>query len=501
IPLRVNNMDAITGFQFEFDLPEQLKYVDGSFALSDRKGDHQLVVTHNGGKLRAIAYSMGSSTFSGNDGVVASFDVKLNGRYGCNLGASKAVLSANYKGNDMDVLSAKYEGYIDIQSPQLYADEQLDLGATPVTEIAQGELNVNNNGSAPLRIDRVVFNAEGFTVAESFPMVIEPWQSVTLHVSYNGQEQAPFEAMMQLYSNDPDHRLHNITVSGSRFAPNYLHFTAEDVQNDGELLLHVDMDNYDPVDGLQFDITYPSQWFTPTEQYEMGERAGGFSMAYRSMGNGVIRCFIYSLTNGEITPGEGRVVTMHFATAQGTPEGTYSLQFDNLKAGTADLTDKYAGGDKDCSFNVSYFTFVSELTLDKDTATILMSETLDLTVTYIPENATDPALVWESGDSTVVRVQGDGINAVVTPVGLGTATVTVRTGDGSNLFASCVVTVWLRGDVNADGQVNISDVSALIDYIYGNNPPVFIHKAADTNFDNQFNISDVSGIIDIIYGY
>ena len=150
---------------------------------------------------------------------------------------------------------------------------------------------------------------------------------------------------------------------------------------------------------------------------------------------------------------------------------------------------------------MSYFTFVSELTLDKDTATILMSETLDLTVTYIPENATDPALVWESGDSTVVRVQGDGINAVVTPIGLGTATVTVRTGDGSNLFASCVVTVWLRGDVNADGQVNISDVSALIDYIYGNNPPVFIHKAADTNFDNQFNISDVSGIIDIIYGY
>ena len=357
IPLRVNNMDAITGFQFEFDLPEQLQYVDGSFALSARKGDHQLVVTHNNGKLRAIAYSMSNASFSGNDGEIATFDVRLSGRYGCNLGASKAVLTAIYKGQDMDVLSDKYEGYIDIQSPQLYADESLDMGATPITEVAQGEVNVYNNGGAPLRIDRVVFNEEGFTVDESFPLVIQPWQSVTLHVSFNGQEQASFEAMMQLYSNDPDHRLHNITVTGSRFAPNYLHFTAEDVLNDGELLLHVDLSNYDPVDGIQFDVTYPSQWFTPTEAYTWGDRANGFSMAQRSIGNGMIRCFIYSLVNAELTPGEGRVVTMKFATTAGVPEGTYSLSFDNLKAGTADLIDKIAGGDSECSFNVVHRIF------------------------------------------------------------------------------------------------------------------------------------------------
>ena len=353
IPLRVNNMDAITGFQFEFDLPEQLQYVDGSFALSDRKGDHQLVVTHNGGKLRAIAYSLGSSTFSGNDGIIATFQVKLCGRYGCNLGASKAVLTAIYKGQDMNVLSDKYEGYIDIQSPQLYADEQLDLGATPVTEVANGEVNVYNNGGAPLRIDRVVFSGEDFTVAESFPMVIEPWQSVTLHVSFNGQEQAPFEAMMQLYSNDPDHRLHNIKVTGSRFAPNYLTFTADEVLNGSDLLLHVDLSNYDPVDGLQFDVTYPAAWFTPSDEYAMGDRATGFSMSHRSIGDGVIRCFVYSLAGGEMAPGEGRVVTMHFTTADGTPEGEYSLSFANMKAGTPGLTDKYAGGNEQCTFSVS----------------------------------------------------------------------------------------------------------------------------------------------------
>ncbi len=405
IPLRVNNMDAITGFQFEFDLPEQLQYVDGSFALSNRKGDHQLVVTHNNGKLRAIAYSMGNTAFSGNDGVIATFDVLLSGRNSVNLGATKAVLTANYKGEDMDVLSAKYSGRITIYSPQLNAPTTLNMGATPITEVAQGTVLVRNRGSAPLRIDRVVFNQEGFSVEETFPLVIEKNKNLTLHVSFNGQEQAPFEAMMQLYSNDPDHRLHNITITGSRFAPNYLHFTVDDVLNDGALLLHVDLSNYDPVDGIQFDVTYPSQWFTLTDEYTWGERANGFSMAHRSMGNGVIRCFIYSLVNGEITPGEGRVVTMKFATTDGVPEGTYSLTFDNLKAGTADLVDKIAGGDNECSFNVVHM-LIGDVNCDGVVSSIditcLYNYLLNGDETYIATSDVDGDGAISSVDITVI---------------------------------------------------------------------------------------------------
>ena len=352
IPLRVNNMDAITGFQFEFDLPEQLKYVDGSFVLTGRSGGHQLTVTCKGQHLTAIAWSLtDGAAFTGNDGIIATFQVLLNGRYGCNLGASKAVLTAIYKGKDMDVLSAKYEGYIDIQSPQLNAQDQLDLGATPVTEAAQGEVNVNNNGSAPLRIDRVVFNAEGFTVAESFPIVIEPWQSVTLHVSYNGQEQAPFEAMMQLYSNDPDHRLHNITVTGSRFAPNYLHFTADDLYRGDDLLLHIDMSNYDPINGIQFDLDYPAQWLEPAE-FIPTNRATSFSMMWRSIGNGKARFFIYSLSDGVITPGEGEIAVIRFTASDEIPVDTYQLDITEISMGTPELTDKFAGTDQQTGFTV-----------------------------------------------------------------------------------------------------------------------------------------------------
>ncbi len=352
IHLRVNNMDAISGFQFEFDLPEQLRYVDGSFALSDRKADHQLTVTCHGQHLTAIAWSMGEQTFSGEDGEIASFDVVLSGRYGTELRASKAILTANYHGQDMNVLSDNYGGWVDIASPQLNCADQLDMGATPVTEDAQATINVYNGGGAPLRIDRVVFDTLGFSVAEIFPLVIEPWQSIDLHVTYTGLTEAEFHCIMQLYSNDPDNRLHNIHITGSRFAPNYLHFVADDVVNGSDLLVHVDMSNYDPVEGLQFDLHYPHQWFTPTGEYTVTDRASGFSVAQRSVGQGVLRCFVYSLNDGEITPGEGRILTMPFAVTEGVPYGNYSLTIDNIKAGTSALTDKYAGSTEQAEFEV-----------------------------------------------------------------------------------------------------------------------------------------------------
>ena len=50
----------------------------------------------------------------------------------------------------------------------------------------------------------------------------------------------------------------------------------------------------------------------------------------------------------------------------------------------------------------------------------------------------------------------------------------------------------LRGDVNGDGSVNISDVTALIDYLLSGNPSGVNVTAADCNQDSSVNISDVT---------
>ena len=56
----------------------------------------------------------------------------------------------------------------------------------------------------------------------------------------------------------------------------------------------------------------------------------------------------------------------------------------------------------------------------------------------------------------------------------------------------------LRGDVNSDHKVNITDVTSIIDHILGRSPKEFFMEAADVNRSNSINITDVTTVIDAI---
>ena len=58
----------------------------------------------------------------------------------------------------------------------------------------------------------------------------------------------------------------------------------------------------------------------------------------------------------------------------------------------------------------------------------------------------------------------------------------------------------LLGDVNGDGEVNITDVVLLVDYILDRENPSFIIENADINSDNTINITDVTLLVNIILG-
>ncbi|MBR6946764.1 MAG: CotH kinase family protein, partial [Muribaculaceae bacterium] len=59
---------------------------------------------------------------------------------------------------------------------------------------------------------------------------------------------------------------------------------------------------------------------------------------------------------------------------------------------------------------------------------------------------------------------------------------------------------WLRGDVDGDGSVAISDVTALIDYLLGGDDSGIDINAADCDQDGNVTISDVTALIDYLLG-
>jgi hypothetical protein len=79
---------------------------------------------------------------------------------------------------------------------------------------------------------------------------------------------------------------------------------------------------------------------------------------------------------------------------------------------------------------------VTDVSLNKTTATLTVGDTLSLTHTVVPDNAANKAVKWASSNTTVTTV-ADGL---VTAVAVGTASITVTTVDGGKT-ATCAVTV------------------------------------------------------------
>ena len=104
-----------------------------------------------------------------------------------------------------------------------------------------------------------------------------------------------------------------------------------------------------------------------------------------------------------------------------------------LKIGTATIRAK--AGDKTATCLITVVpTEVSSITLDKSTASLEVGETVTLTATVGPDDATDKAVTWTTSDATVATVS----NGVVTAKKLGTATITAKAGDKT---ATCSITV------------------------------------------------------------
>lgn len=99
---------------------------------------------------------------------------------------------------------------------------------------------------------------------------------------------------------------------------------------------------------------------------------------------------------------------------------------------------KNAKGWKDFEIKCIIENPVTSITLNTVQLTMEYGTKEQLTATVAPDDADNPGLTWTSDNEEVATVDGSGL---VTAVSEGTATITATANDGSDVSASCVVTV------------------------------------------------------------
>ena len=143
----------------------------------------------------------------------------------------------------------------------------------------------------------------------------------------------------------------------------------------------------------------------------------------------------------EVLDGTDVVTLETHAVTSGEYTATLACTLDEGKIYTAYVVNYNGSGEpKTTTFSIPIS--VTGITMSPTTGTLTTAgSTLQLTATVSPSNATNPAVTWSSGNTSVATVDATG---KVTAVANGTATITVKTTDG-NKTATATITVTISG--------------------------------------------------------
>ena len=90
---------------------------------------------------------------------------------------------------------------------------------------------------------------------------------------------------------------------------------------------------------------------------------------------------------------------------------------------------------------------VTNIAMSQATATMVVDDTLQLTATASPNDATNKSLVWNSSDNSIATVSESGL---VTAKAVGGATITATAEDGSGVYGTCTITVNAKPSTVSD---------------------------------------------------
>ena len=117
-----------------------------------------------------------------------------------------------------------------------------------------------------------------------------------------------------------------------------------------------------------------------------------------------------------------------------------------IKEGTSTITASCGGKSATCAVTVKKKVIpVTSVSLNKTTVKLKQNETVQLTATVNPTDATDKTLKWSSSNTVIATVTNNGL---VKALREGTATITATAGDKS---ATCTVTVSNTGTGGNEG--------------------------------------------------
>ena len=165
------------------------------------------------------------------------------------------------------------------------------------------------------------------------------------------------------------------------------------------------------------------------------------------------------------------------------------------------VTATNGAGSKTATIKINVVpTPATSVTITGDKHNLKVRETMTLTATVAPENATYKEVEWSSSDTTKATVSEDG---TVTAVAIGEVTITATVKNNNPEVKSeyrITISDHVPGDANDNGEVTVADVVTIAYHIVGAEVDNFNEFNADVNGDGEIDVTDINQTVNIIMG-
>jgi hypothetical protein len=323
----LNNMEPFTGLQFDIKLTSPMKYIGGSAVLS-RQQDHSVQAdTINSNTLRVVAFSASGKNFTGTNGKIVSLDFALKGVAGNYPVQISNVIIANTEGEN--ILSASYNGTLQITSPDIHAVNQLNFGDVSVLSEGNQTLRIYNYGQEQLTVSQLMFSSDYFKSTQSLPFSVAPSGYYDLPVRFVKTIKGISNGTLKIISNDADENPFTVQLSGNAYVPNHIIAGSYSVMQGNKVDVQVEVNNKEPFVAFQFDLDFPEGLTPDLNGIALTSRKVDHLFASTLISERKLRVIAWSGGQKSFTGETGLVIKIPFQTSLAMPVGNYQLTLSN----------------------------------------------------------------------------------------------------------------------------------------------------------------------------
>ena len=512
VEIMLDNAVAYTALQADIYLPEGLtiEQEDGEylFDLTDRKARNHTISSSGlaSGAVRILIASQTLKEISGNSGALVTFNIIADASFsGTKAIELKGVVAteADRTEHQLPDTQCTVTGPQGSDEPPVVGDDRLYIAdfAINAGETKQVEIMLDNT-VAYTALQADIYLPEGLTIEQEdgeylFDLTDRKARNHTISssdlasgavriliasqtlkeisgnsgalvtfniiadASFSGTKAIELKSVVATEADRTEHLLPDtqctVTNQGGEEPPvvgDDRLYIADFAINAGETKqVEIMLDNTVAYTALQADIYLPEGLTIEQEDgeylFDLTDRKGrNHTLSSANLASGAVRILIVSQTLKEISGNSGAVVTFNVI-ADASFSGTKAIELKGVVATEADRTEHLLP-DTQCTVTAQ------GVMLSTTMARLQLQHTLQLS------NKTGTQVSWTSSDPTVATVDENGM---VTALKNGMVAITATDAQGNSAW--CAIWCYLRGDVNEDDKVDVTDVNIDVNIILG----------------------------------